>query len=433
MNYSIYIFGELSSGYTQYPEDSSSQVLKTLYKHCKAPTQIVIHRDGSLMHYCYIRKLDNDKYLGFCIAVNGYYLSKIDVLFSLFENTIEKVVSQGVIIHFTENGTLTTNISTLRSEVEELESLTESLRNEFEGFRKISKLLPQTDYSISKDSIKEHCISDGVQDIVRASYSYGFTYIYKDEDYDTVRMNSYKGVLSRLNEENTSLKKKNQELQEENTKILRQKKQFSKVIFLIIIVLGCGFGLFFLNGSLNDTRYELSKARNEINKLNSKINILNNEVKNTKKSLHTTKEERDEIQQQLNNLKEKVRYLTPILITDIQIANSNQNGEIETDYGYTIYSNNTMYLKPKITYIGIRTGENIDLDVKLFTPYGMSTGSTSPNGCSYSTSIYVYSGENTETLSGWGGSSRGHWARGEYRFEIWYNNVCLRSKIFTIY
>ena len=53
MNYSIYIFGKLSSGYTQYPEDSSSIVLKNIYSHCKAPTQIVIHRDENLMYYCY--------------------------------------------------------------------------------------------------------------------------------------------------------------------------------------------------------------------------------------------------------------------------------------------------------------------------------------------------------------------------------------------
>lgn len=225
MNSSVYIFGELSSGYTQYPEDSSSYVLKTLYRHCKAPTQIVIHRDGGLMHYCYIRKLDDDKYIGFCIAVSGYYLSKIDVLFSLFENTIERVVKQGVIIHFSENGTLATSIGVLRNEEEELESLTENLRIGFEEFCKISKPLPRTDYGIAKDSIKEHCISDGSQDIVRASYSYGFTYIYKDEDYDTVRINSYKGVLRRLSEENDRLKKKNGEFQEENKKVLRQKKQ----------------------------------------------------------------------------------------------------------------------------------------------------------------------------------------------------------------
>ena len=271
MNYSIYIFGKLSSGYTQYPEDSSSIVLKNLYSHCKAPTQIVIHRDENLMYYCYIRKLGNSRYLGFCIVINGYYLSKIDGLFSLFENTIEKIVTQGVIIHFSEDGTLTTSIDNLRSEEEEVESLTESLRIGFEGLRKISKLLPQTDYSIAKDSIKEHCISDGVQDIVRASYSYGFTYVYKDEDYDTVRMNSYKSVLSKLNQNNINLNKKNKKLQEENTKILRQKKQFTNVFLLISIVIGCGIGLFVLNINLNYTQNQLDNANGTISKKNNLI------------------------------------------------------------------------------------------------------------------------------------------------------------------
>lgn len=271
MNYSIYIFGKLSSGYTQYPEDSSSIVLKNIYSHCKAPTQIVIHRDENLMYYCYIRKLGNNRYLGFCIVINGYYLSKIDSLFSLFENTIEKIVTQGVIIHFSEDGTLTTSIDNLRSEEEEVESLTESLRIEFEGLRKISKLLPQTDYSIAKDSIKEHCISDGVQDIVRASYSYGFTYIYKDEDYDTVHMNSYKSVLSKLNQNNIYLNKKNKKLQEENAKILRQKKQFTNVSLLILIVIGCGIGLFVLNINLNYTQNQLDNANGTISKKNNLI------------------------------------------------------------------------------------------------------------------------------------------------------------------
>lgn len=237
MNSSVYIFGELSSGYTQYPEDSSSDVLKKLYRHCKAPTQIVIHRDGSLMHYCYIRKLDNDKYFGFCIAVNGYYLSMIDILFSLFENTMEKVASLGVIIHFSEDGTLTTSIGILRSEEEELESLTENLRIGFEGFRKISKPLPRTDYGIAKDSIKEHCISDGVQDIVRASYSYGFTYIYKDEDYDTVHMNSYKGVLSRISKERDELKSKCANLSSQLTKAKVQQRNLIWVSLLGAVTL----------------------------------------------------------------------------------------------------------------------------------------------------------------------------------------------------
>ena len=160
---------------------------------------------------------------------------------------------------------------------------------------------------------------------------------------------------------------------------------------------------------------------------------MNEEIENTKTSLNITRQERDEAQQKMNDLKEKVGSAMPIIISDIQIANTYNGGDIETDYGNTIYSSNTMYLKPKISYTGIKTGESIDLNIKFYTPSGMSTGSNSPYGCSYSTSMYVYSGENTESLSGWGGSSRGHWSSGTYRFEIWYGSVCLKAKSFTIY
>lgn len=337
MNSSVYIFGELSSGYTQYPEDSSSYVLKTLYRHCKAPTQIVIHRDGSLMHYCYVRKLDNDKYFGFCIAVNGYYISNIDVLFALFENTMEKVVSQGVLIHFSENGTLTTSIGTLRSEEEELESLTENLRIGFEGFRKISKPLPRTDYGIAKDSIKEHCISDGMQDIVRASYSYGFTYVYKDEDYDTVRMNSYRGVLSRLNEENKALKEKNLELQEENKKVLHQKKQYRYVLILMIMILGCGVGLFFLYNNLNSTQELLTEANITIIDKDNDIKRLNASRDSLELCLIDEKQEKRELEKNLSAICTSV----PFVITSCSINAE----EVVVDYYAVAQKDVTVYLK----------------------------------------------------------------------------------------
>lgn len=356
MNSSVYIFGELSSGYTQYPEDSSSYVLKTLYRHCKAPTQIVIHRDVSLMHYCYVRKLDNDKYFGFCIAVNGYYISNVDVLFSLFENTIEKVVSQGVLIHFSEKGTLTTSIGTLRSEEEELESLTENLRIGFEGFRKISKPLPRTDYGIAKDSIKEHCISDGMQDIVRASYSYGFTYVYKDEDYDTVRMNSYKGVLSRLNEENKALKEQNLELQEENKKVLHQKKQYRYVLTLMILILFCGVGLLFLNDSLKNTQENLEQANRTISNKDNTIAGLNNKVSSLKTSLTDEKEMREKAENDFASFKSLLNDRQPFVVKS------------------TSFTFNTGWLS--FDYYGLRE-EAIDLQVKAFNGNESYSNSTS--------------------------------------------------------
>ena len=93
-----------------------------------------------------------------------------------------------------------------------------------------------------------------------------------------------------------------------------------------------------------------------------------------------------------------------------------------------------MYLKPKISYTGINPGRSINLKVKWYKPNeSLSTGDSSPSVFSQQSSLYVYSGSNTETLTGWGNKNKGHWAKGTYRIEIWYENVCLKAKTFTIY
>lgn len=136
--------------------------------------------------------------------------------------------------------------------------------------------------------------------------------------------------------------------------------------------------------------------------------------------------EADEI---LNNISDEY----PLIITDIKIGNVYENGDILTDYGEKIYDYNTMYLKPKISYIGLISGTK-ELKVKWYTPSGyLRLGDSSPDGFSYSDDEYISRGNNTLTLSGWGNENKGNWGSGTYRIEIWYENTCLKSKTFTIY
>ena len=367
MNCSAYIFGKLSSGYTQYPEDSSSYVLKTLYGHCKASTQMVIHRDGSLMHYCYIRKLENDKYIGLCVVINGYYLPVIGALFYLFENIIEKMATHGVVIHFSEDGTLTSSIAPLNIE-EELESIIEKLRVEFEQFGQGAIVLPQTNYGIAKDSVKDHCISDDVQDIVRASYSYGYTYIYKDADFDTVRMNSYRGILRRLNEANKTLLKEKQELQAENKKILLQKKQFGYILILMIIILGCGIGIFLLNDNLKNAHADLEQATTTINNKDSTITRLNVQIQCIKTNWDEEKEARRKVEENYASFNNLLNEIQPFIVRS------------------TSFSFNRGWLY--FNYCGLRD-ETVTLQAKAFC-------STESYGSSRS--IHVREGENNDSI-----------------------------------
>lgn len=324
MNCSVYIFGELSSGYTQYPEDSSSHILNRLITNCKATTQLVIRRDDNLMYYSYVRKLENNKYVGIAIAVNGYYIQHIQSLFALFENTIEKLVSQGSIICFSKDGNIIPTQKQLKEQEEDIDTITQNLAKDFNNAGQACKL-PPVDYTVAKESVKEFNISDSKRDIVRSSYTYGYTYIYKDNDYNTVKVDSYRSVLSRVNLENVDLKKRNSELHEENQKILRQKKQFKKVILLILLVIGCGVGIYFLYNTLNDTQYQLDEANetivkkdNTIERKNNKIVSLGNSIDSLKNVVKNEKSKREKAEEILT----EICTYNPFIVTKCEVSSS---------------------------------------------------------------------------------------------------------------
>ena len=276
MNCTIYIFGELSNGYTQYPDDSSSNLFKTLYSHSVAPTQIIVHRDGQLMYYTYIRKLEVTRFIGFGIVVSGYYISEFKRLFSIFENFVEKLTEKGVIINFTHSGILTSNLGKLQKEEEEVKIATDILQKQVEVLT--ARPLPLTDYTLAIDSQKLFSETDNINEIINASYRFGYTVLLKENDYDTVRFTNYRSLLKQLNDKNNKLIQQNEELNKINKKIQRQKKQFKNVIILIIVLIGCGIGLYYLNSNLHITKYKLDTANNTIQERDSTIVIKNSVI-----------------------------------------------------------------------------------------------------------------------------------------------------------
>lgn len=150
-------------------------------------------------------------------------------------------------------------------------------------------------------------------------------------------------------------------------------------------------------------------------------------------------EELDICQDAKDEFKSKLDMITKlqsIFITDIEVGNFYEGGEVETDYGQKIYSSNTMYLGPRLKYYSLNE-MSLKFLVKLYRPDGyVSTGTSSesvPNGYSYACTRKVYEGENERTLSNWGNASKGNWSSGKYRYEIWIDGKCLKTKEFTIY
>lgn len=170
---------------------------------------------------------------------------------------------------------------------------------------------------------------------------------------------------------------------------------------------------------------------------NLKIDTLDYKVTDLVIQLDTTRQRLQKeiiLNEALKKENDTLRSMYPIQIRKLEIANVDSTGNAINDYGKEIIAANSMYLMPRITYYSFKPGEKVELFIKLYNSDGdCVTGDDSPEGYSYSYVINSLSpGENLLPLSGWGGPDYGHFTSGTYRFEIWYNEMCLKAKTFKI-
>ena len=125
MNCTVYLFGEFGLGYTQYPQDGAEDIFRHIASHAEAQTQIAIHRDGNLMYYVYLRRLDEGEghYIGYGFRVEGLLFRDLSPLFDLFGSTFENIVIADRLLTLNSRGHVVANVGLLiekRSEVERL-------------------------------------------------------------------------------------------------------------------------------------------------------------------------------------------------------------------------------------------------------------------------------------------------------------------------
>lgn len=378
MNVTIYLFGEFNSGYTQYPDDYTSEIFHNFKEKAKSPTQIVAHRDGNLMYYGYVRQLEYERYIGLCVVLNGLMLSRIDGLFSLFENTISRLVTKGHLVHFNEQGDIVTNVERLYMNKDEVDLLSESLRTGFNRFENYMVALPAISYGVSKDSVKEFVVDDDSDDIIKSSHTNGYTFIYKSKDYDTDQLKSYKSVLAHVNDQKAELLEKLTELQIEYGKTVRQKKQFKIVIILFVVLLGCAAGLFFLNDNLNITRDALSSAKSTIVEQKETLSTLEERMSNMRAEYRNLNERRKEEQSRRIEAE-----------NDLDSLKSTMSGRLPFIIKGTTFNYNSGYLS--FDYYGMHE-DVVTVTVRVYSDKGASF-KTSSVVCvepgDNSTSIYV--------------------------------------------
>lgn len=245
MNISVYLFGEFNHGYSQYPNDYSHAIFKSFAQNAQATTQIAIRRDGDLMYYGYIRKMENDEYLGLCVVINGKYVTQIDGMFAIFERIIESMLRNGYLIHYSDKGEICSKVGQLYESREEIDQITFNLQSSFDRLEGSAKKLPAVNYGVAKDSIKNFSIQDDEQEILKSSYTNGFTFIYKSKEYNTAQMNSYKGIISRKENEIQSLRSECAELKNQVSS-LKNRQRNTKWVSLLSIVAVVLFGVVYV-------------------------------------------------------------------------------------------------------------------------------------------------------------------------------------------
>lgn len=209
----------------------------------------------------------------------------------------------------------------------------------------------------------------------------------------------------------------------------KKRKVWGYWVVIVLLLAACGtLGYLWVDAS--DTR---DRLRYRVLDYERKSDQANEQIASLKADIDTLKLEKKSAYEALDMLKSTVKGTMPMVITDIEMANTTLQGDIETDYGNTIYASNTMYLKPKLKYYGLDSGRKT-LMVKFFRPNGsLATGVNSPAGYSYKSDYSIETGPGRElVISGWGGSKKGHWESGTYRIEIYYNGTCLKTYRFEV-
>lgn len=459
MLFYFYIFGEDKSTYFQFPEDGRKDFLNSFCTETTDNTKLSINRKASITDYLYCKKLnESSKKIGMCISLNKAYFNDINTVLNLFETLFLEILSAGKILQFDNQGNIeftSSEFSTLQPEIERLNSFIDSFLESEQHHISL-----QNENFCGNIGYKNIDLSEGNKKILACTEQYNFTNINVGNN-NNLQTNKILQTITKLNKEK-------EELQEAHNSVLKQKKQYKWVMLLSIMVIICLIGLYFLNnnlsnvitnqvGTIDKLNTDLGKKEADIRQLNDtltfkrkKIEQQNILIANLEESLTTYIDSMRYTQESINTYENKIssleqsissytntisslKYTYPILITDIKIGNTYYDGTIETNYGNTIYNWNTMYLTPQITYKGIYTGKNITLKIKWYKPDGtLSLGENSPSGFSQQTSLYTYSGTNTIKIGGWGNREKGHWKKGTYRIEIWYNEVCLKAKTFSI-
>ena len=436
MNSTIYIFGAFENGFSQHPSDYASQILQHGISLTEAPTALVAHRDGALMYYSYIRRLETPgkhHYIGFCTVLNGIALPCAHDLIGIYERLMVNLIKLGRLVRLDDAGRVVPAVKSLKGQEQVLASVKTYITRSLNQLEKNQQRLPPANFAVSDTHVERFGPDAAEADIAAAANKGGYVVVAKAEGFDGDQLVSYRRTVERIGKERDQLLKKNEELVASVRHALRKEHRTRKWLIAIVILAVVLWGFNEVLKHLERTQEHLDTAVNTISGQRDRISGLNSSVHSLQQEIAGEQKARAKAEQELQKWREMVGEYIPMLVLDVEVANVTEDNHIINDYSTPLYARNVQYLKPRLRYIGIQAEQEAHLFVRLYSPDGhILQGFTSPEGYTYQQTVMVAEGEHELPLMGWG-IPAGHLRKGTYRFEFWHGHICLKALDFRIY
>lgn len=322
MNFNLYVFGTPESGYSQYPDDYSKELIEPFCKNVNG-SQAVIYRHLDLIHYIFIEKLAENKLFGICIILNRLQAAFPKKLFSFLKEVVEnQALHNRKFVEYNSKGDVAFKSDNFSEELRSYEFLKsvinaglEEKADEF-GFQELT-----TKYS--GDNKTEYAnFSQHDETIFNLSNTCDKVII---EVKNGLNNNHTHLIITGLQE---NIRKRDQEiaeLKQDVEQLERKKKQYRKVIMLFIVLLISCVGLIFLYNTLTETERDLQNTTEQlyfanqeidrqqfsIDSLNTVVDGLNSTITHQQNRITDLSESLEEAQSEIND----AAYYMPIIIT----------------------------------------------------------------------------------------------------------------------
>ena len=266
----VYIFYKSNNNrFVTYPDDGSRNILIDFGGRAgDKESRICVYRRRdltNLMYYAFVRKVGNQP-VGICVVLNDAYFDDINQLFLAFERCFGELLFEGL-TDLSAEGELSISLGSISEKGALLERMKEKVRLEL-GHVKISNHLPAYNLKLSGNEKNWLKSTGDNRTLVQSTFQFPYTFIEKKVNYESEFINRMNMVTSTwrkwnnaLEQQNNNLNQQNSELKKKNDALNRRQKQYGKVFFFFIFAVVLGVILYFVKGSLNDTKALLTDTQ----------------------------------------------------------------------------------------------------------------------------------------------------------------------------